>query len=298
MSDEPAPEPQYSGKYRLRSLEEILAPYADPETWRWQLEEMEDSELKQLFSERLQRLEAERPSPEDAIKLMLAHGGDSSSEKAEKPAEKAGMGDFDAIGDAVRRWSGPNPMRIMLAPMSYAETLAVYGDTSSYYKDLPPPNILKVISGGQTGADRAALDWAIERGIEHGGYCPQGRIAEDGVIPERYNLTETQETESSARTFRNVEESDAIVIITLADGLRGGSREIARHAREAGKRCIHLSLADRFDSSAALRGFAKAEAIRVLNVAGSREGEEPGIYEFTQTLLRRAFPHKAGDANQ
>jgi hypothetical protein len=119
MSDEPAPESQYSGKYRLRSLKEILAPYADPETWRWQLEEMQDSELKQLFSERLERLEAERPSPEDAIKLMLAHRGDSSSEKAEKPAEKAGMGGYDAIGDAVRRASGPNPIRIMLAPMSY-----------------------------------------------------------------------------------------------------------------------------------------------------------------------------------
>jgi hypothetical protein len=77
------------------------------------------------------------------------------------------------------------------------------------------------------------------------------------------------------------------VIITLAAGLRGGSLEIARHAREAGKRCIHLSQADRFDSSAALRGFAKAEAVRILNVAGSRKGEEPGIYKFTQTPLGR-----------
>jgi hypothetical protein len=127
----------------------------------------------------------------------------------------------------------------------------------------------------------------MERGIQHGGYCPQGRIADDGVIPERYNLTETPETESFAPIFRNVEESDATVIITLVGGLKGGSLEIARHAREAGKRCIELSQADRFDSSAALRGFAKVEAIRILNVAGSREGEEPGIYEFTQTLLRR-----------
>lgn len=296
MSDEPAPEPQYSGDYRLRNLEEIMAPYADPETWRWQLEEMEDSELKQLFSERLARLEAERPSPEDAIKLMLAHGRDS--EKVEKRGVKAGMEDFDAIGDAARRASGPNPMWIMLAPMSYAETLAVYGETSSYYKRFPPPNILKVISGGQTGADRAALDWAIERGIEHGGYCPQGRIAEDGVIPERYNLTERQRSESSACTFRNVEESDATVIITLTGGLRAGSLEISQHARAAGKPCIHLSQANRFDSFAALRGFAKVEAVRILNVAGSRESEEPGIYEFTQTLLRRAFPPKVGDANQ
>jgi Circularly permutated YpsA SLOG family len=181
MSDEPAPRATIFGKISPTKSRKILAPYADPETWRWQLEEMEDSELKQLFSERLRRLEAERPSPEDAIKLMLAHGGDSSSEKAEKPPEKAGMGGYDAIGDAVRRASGPNPMRIMLAPMGYAETLATYG---VYDKDLPPPNIQKVISGGQTGTDRAALDWAIESGIEHGGCCPQGRIAEDGVIPE------------------------------------------------------------------------------------------------------------------
>jgi hypothetical protein len=197
---------------------------------------------------------------------------------------------FDSIGDAIKRASGPNPIRIMLAPMSYAETLAAYGDNGVYYKDLPPPKIQKVISGGQTGADRAALDWAIENGIDHGGYCPRGRVAEDGAIPARYNLIETAETEYSVRTKRNVEESDATVIITLTAELTGGSRETAQHARKAGKRWIQLSHADRFDISAALRGFAKAEAVRTFNVAGSREGEEPGIYQFTKDTLKNAFP--------
>jgi hypothetical protein len=236
-----------SGKYRLRSLEEILAPYSDPETWRWQIEELTNPELKALFSKRLESLDASKESLE-------------------------------------------GPVKHMLAPISYEESLAANEENGPFTKHLPASNIQKIISGGQTGADRAALDWAIENGIEHGGWCPKGRTAEDGVIPARYNLTETEVTEYSMRTRRNVQESDGTVIITLGRELTGGSRETAEFARETGKKHFHLSGAGRPDAAAALRGFVRMFGLEVLNVAGSSESEEPGIYEFTKATLKRAFP--------
>ena len=80
--------------------------------------------------------------------------------------------------------------------------------------------ILKIISGGQAGADRAALDLAIESGLEHGGWCPRGRKAEDGPIPARYRLAETESANYRARTVRNVV-SDATLILNMGE-LAGG----------------------------------------------------------------------------
>jgi hypothetical protein len=180
----------------------------------------------------------------------------------------------------------------MLAPMSFEEALASHGKDGPFSKIRPLPKIRKIISGGQTGADRAALDWAIENGIEHGGWCPKGRMAEDGVIPARYNLTETDETEYWPRTQRNVLESDGTVIITLNPKLTGGSYETAECAKKAGKRHFHLSSALSFDVAAVLRGFVRMFGSAVLNVAGSRESEEPGVYEFTRATLKRAFPQE------
>jgi hypothetical protein len=79
-------------------------------------------------------------------------------------------------------------------------------------------SLLKVISGGQTGVDRAALDAAIELGLDHGGWCPRGRPAEDGVIPARYRLTETRESTYPTRTRYNVLDSDGTLIIRPAYG--------------------------------------------------------------------------------
>jgi hypothetical protein len=92
------------------------------------------------------------------------------------------------------------------------------------------------------------------------------------------------------RTQRNVHDSDGTVIITLGRKLTGGSRETAEHAEEIGKRHIHLSSAVRYDVAATLRAFVRMRALEVLNVAGSRESEEPEIYEFTRATLTRAFP--------
>jgi Circularly permutated YpsA SLOG family len=84
--------------------------------------------------------------------------------------------------------------------------------------------IRKIISGGQTGADRAGLDFAIETGLEHGGYVPRGRKAEDGRIDERYNLIELSNSSYPARTKRNIEKSDGTVIFSLERVLSGGTK--------------------------------------------------------------------------
>jgi hypothetical protein len=82
----------------------------------------------------------------------------------------------------------------------------------------------KIISGGQTGADRAGLDFAIEKGLEHGGYVPRGRKAEDGRIDDRCNLVELSTSSYPARTRRNIEESDGTVIFSLERLLSGGTK--------------------------------------------------------------------------
>ena len=88
----------------------------------------------------------------------------------------------------------------------------------------------KIISGGQTGADRAALDWAMANNIPHGGWCPLGRLAEDGKIDAQYNLLETPKADYLQRTEWNVRDSDATVIISLAPQLTGGSLATAELA--------------------------------------------------------------------
>ena len=81
----------------------------------------------------------------------------------------------------------------------------------------------KIISGGQTGADRAGLDFAIEVALEHGGFVPRGRKAEDGKIPEHYHLTELSSISYAVRTKRNVREGDGTVVFNLDPILTGGS---------------------------------------------------------------------------
>ena len=87
------------------------------------------------------------------------------------------------------------------------------------------PKVEKIVSGGQTGADRAGLDFAIAHGIPHGGWCPKGRKAEDGTIPERYGLSETSRADYLQRTEANVRESDGTVIFTVVcvQSLRGST---------------------------------------------------------------------------
>src|SRR5687768_13883443 len=97
-----------------------------------------------------------------------------------------------------------------------------------------------IISGGQTGADRAALDWAIRHKIPHSGYCPKGRLAEDGVIPMCYDLVELSTKSYPLRTEKNVLDSGGTVIFTVSRTLSGGSKLTAELARKHGKPSLHL----------------------------------------------------------
>ncbi len=100
--------------------------------------------------------------------------------------------------------------------------------------------IKKIVSGGQTGADRAALDFAIYHGIPHGGWCRKRRLAEDGMIERRYELQEASTKRYPQRTEKNVQDSDGTVVFTIAPKLNGGSRETVELARKYSKPVLHL----------------------------------------------------------
>ena len=149
---------------------------------------------------------------------------------------------------------------------------------------------IKIVSGGQTGADRAALDWAIDHAVPHGGWCPRGRRAEDGPIPARYLLSETPSERYEERTEWNVRDSDGTVILTLSDALTGGSLATAEYAHALAKPCLHVSrLADGAAAADALRRFVDAHGIAVLNVAGPRASGEPGVGAFVRPTVDRAL---------
>lgn len=146
----------------------------------------------------------------------------------------------------------------------------------------------RIVSGGQAGADRAALDFAIEHGYLHGGHCPQGRKAEDGPIPLRYQLIETASDGYRQRTRRNVEDSDATLILNLGE-FDGGSEQTRRFAERLQKPVRVVQLDDaaivREDAAAATLRWLEQHTVAVLNVAGPRESKRPGIYAVARAYL-------------
>jgi hypothetical protein len=101
--------------------------------------------------------------------------------------------------------------------------------------------IPKFVSGRQTGADRTDLDWAIARGVPHGGLCPKGRKAEDGKISTRYQLKETPSNNYVQRSEWNMRDSDSTVAFSIAAVLTGGSKKTVQLAHEHRKPVLHLS---------------------------------------------------------
>ena len=144
--------------------------------------------------------------------------------------------------------------------------------------------LLTIVSGGQTGADRAALDWAITHHLEHGGWCPADRLAEDGSIPARYHLRETQSANYSERTRLNVEESDGTLVVT-PDPPEGGTLLTLRHAQAVGKPVLLVTRANEGEAPGLLQTFIRTHAIRTLNVAGPRASGSPEVTNMVERLL-------------
>lgn len=150
----------------------------------------------------------------------------------------------------------------------------------------------RVISGGQTGVDRAALDIALALGIDCGGWCPRGRRAEDGPIPMHYPLLETTTTDYAERTQRNVRESDATLI--LAHGpLTDGTALTKELADALDRDCLIVDLGWPFDPQM-VRQWIADQRVVTLNIAGPRESERPGIYEQARSALGALFARSDG----
>ena len=143
----------------------------------------------------------------------------------------------------------------------------------------------KILSGGQTGVDRAALDAALSLNIPCGGWCPKGRRAEDGVIPARYPLRETDSPAYAQRTALNVADSDGTLIQTRG-ALRGGTALTVELARKKGRSCRVLRLEDGLLVRETV-DWLDENAVAVLNVAGPRESQFPGIYKEARQSMER-----------
>ena len=149
--------------------------------------------------------------------------------------------------------------------------------------------IERVISGGQTGVDRAALDVALKLGVPCGGWCPRGRRAEDGPLKEVYPLQETPSSDYTQRTRWNVRDSDGTVVL-YKSSLSGGSALTVELAKKQTKPCLVIDLCE--DSSPEiLLDWLKLQQIQTLNVAGTRESGSPGIYEKACRFLKEAFSY-------
>ena len=185
--------------------------------------------------------------------------------------------------------------------------------------------VRKIVSGGQTGADRAGLDVAIALGIPHGGWCPRGRRTEDGPLPPHYQLKETESSSYTQRTTWNVRDSDATVVFSMGR-LGPGSANTMKAAQAFGRPRLHVNLStlelsgtstadigalidsgipvlvdatalpeeasneQRHDRRlAAFRRWLVDNKVETLNVAGSRESTSPGISNAVKDLLLRAL---------
>lgn len=150
-----------------------------------------------------------------------------------------------------------------------------------------PHTPTKIISGGQTGVDRGALDAAIALGIAHGGWCPRGRLAEDGPIPGRYELHETDSPDYPVRTERNVLDSDATLILCCGQ-VSGGTELTLRLAERHRRPCLVVDL-DRPLDVDPVRRWLVSHQVQVLNLAGPRESQSPGIGALAAGFVRELF---------
>jgi hypothetical protein len=150
--------------------------------------------------------------------------------------------------------------------------------------------IEKIISGAQSGADRAALDFAIEHGIPHGGWCPHDRKSEYGTTDLRYNLQETPSGDYIQRTEWNVRDSDGTVVFSIEAKLTGGSKKTVTLAHRRHKTMLRLSREGGSGTPEQdLLRFLREHGIQVLNVAGPRASKEPEAAAFVREVLETAW---------
>lgn len=132
----------------------------------------------------------------------------------------------------------------------------------------------KIVSGGQTGVDRAGLELAIALGIDHGGWCPRGRLAEDGQVPWQYRLTENDSLDYKVRTRQNVVDSDATLIL-YSERVSGGTALTRRIAKELLRPCLCVRLSEK--AAAEIAAWLNQVKPVTLNIAGPRDSSSPGI---------------------
>ena len=156
--------------------------------------------------------------------------------------------------------------------------------------------ISKIISGGQTGVDQAALDTAISLGLEHGGFCPKGRVAEDGIIPVEYKMDEMDTEEYSTRTMKNVQCSDGTFILHQGE-ITGGTALTDEFCKIKKKPLLIINILDEFKKIRVnFNTWLETNIITILNIAGPRESEGQ-IYKKAKDLLIRLLKDHVFDTN-
>ncbi len=152
--------------------------------------------------------------------------------------------------------------------------------------------IERIVSGGQTGVDQGALDAAIKLGIAYGGWCPKGRLAENGTIPDHYTLVETDSSDYASRTRRNITDSDAVLIFVprLPLPIIDGTVLTIDEAKAQAKPFFIVNLAQGVDINAMTQWVRDSE-VTILNIAGPRESSYPGIYKTTLSVMENLYLH-------
>jgi len=146
----------------------------------------------------------------------------------------------------------------------------------------------RIISGGQTGVDRGGLDAAMELGLEHGGSCPAGRVAEDGSIPDRYVMEEHSSPKYPPRTAKNICDADATLILVPGKRVTPGTRLTAKIAQERGKPWLAVNVQGDLSLEKTISWLREVDP-EVLNVAGPRESKFRGIQRESAVFIGKVI---------